>query len=154
MSKETRKQRGKTKDEVVFPLAETLNELPSGYTDFISDIKNQITNQIVKSRLSANKHMIILYWHIGKAILQKQDEEGWGSKIIDRMSYDLKEEFPDMKGFSPRNLKYMKKFAESWNDFEIMQRTVALIPWRSNITLLDKLKEPDLRLWYAGKLGK
>jgi predicted nuclease of restriction endonuclease-like (RecB) superfamily len=67
------------------------------------------------------------------------------------MSYDLKTEFPDMNGFSPRNLKYMRKFAEAWSDFEIVQRTVAQIPWRSNITLLDKLKDSEQRLWYAQK---
>lgn len=74
-----------------------------------------------------------------------------GTKIIDRLSFDLKETFPEETGFSPRNLKYMRKFAEAWTDFEIVQRTVALIPWRINITLLDKLKEPSLRLWYAQK---
>lgn len=152
MSKETRKQRGNLKDKVVFPVAESLNKLPSGYKDFISNIKDQIVENLVKSRFSANQQMIIMYWQIGKAILQKQEDEGWGSKIIDRMSYDLKQEFPDLKGFSPRNLKYMKKFAESWDDFEIVQRTVALIPWRSNITLLDKLQDNNLRLWYARKV--
>ena len=68
------------------------------------------------------------------------------------MSYDLKEAFPDMSGFSPRNLKYMRKFAETWTDFEIVQRTVAQIPWRSNITLLDKLNDNEIRLWYAQKV--
>jgi predicted nuclease of restriction endonuclease-like (RecB) superfamily len=92
-----------------------------------------------------------MYWNIGKSIIARQSAEGWGTKVIDRMSYDLKDEFPDMSGFSPRNLKYMKKFAEAWPDIEIVQRTVAQIPWRSNITLLDKLKEPKLRLWYAEK---
>lgn len=62
--------------------------------------------------------MICLYWHIGKEILQKQEKEGWGAKIIDRMSKDLKEAFPDMSGFSPRNIKYMRKFAACWPDFE------------------------------------
>ena len=67
------------------------------------------------------------------------------------MAYDLKQAFPEMHGFSPRNLKYMRKFAQEWPDVEIVQRTVAQIPWRSNITLLDKLKEPETRLWYAPK---
>ena len=74
-----------------------------------------------------------------------------GRKIIDRFSFDLKETFPEETGFSPRNLKYMRKFVEAWTDFEIVQRTVALIPWRSNITLLDKLKEPSSRPRYAQK---
>ena len=67
------------------------------------------------------------------------------------MSYDLKDAFPEMSGFSPRNLKYIRKFAEAWTDFTIVQRTVALIAWRSNIILLDKLKDPSIRLWYAPK---
>jgi predicted nuclease of restriction endonuclease-like (RecB) superfamily len=79
-----------------------------------------------------------LYWEIGNAILTRQQNEGWGTKVIDRMSYDLKTAFPDMRGFSPRNLKYMRKFSEAWPDKEIVQRTVAQIPWRSNITLLGK----------------
>ena len=92
-----------------------------------------------------------MYWDIGAAILKKQKNEGWGAKVIDRMAHDLKEEFPDMKGFSPRNLKYMRKFAESWSNFEIVQRTVAQIPWRSNIALIDKIKDTTERLWYAQK---
>ena len=95
--------------------------------------------------------MIMLYWVIGSAILERQKNEGWGAKVIDRMSFDLRNEFPDMRGFSPRNLKYMRRFAEEWQDKELVQRTVALIPWRSNITLLDKLKDPKIRLWYAQK---
>ena len=95
--------------------------------------------------------MICLYWNIGRAILQKQKEEGWGAKVIDRMAKDLKEAFPDMSGFSPRNIKYMRKFAECWPDFEIVQRVVAQIPWRSNISLMDKLNDEESRIWYAEK---
>ena len=64
--------------------------------------------------------MIYLYWNIGRSILKRQAEEGWGAKIIDRMAKDLKDAFPEMSGFSPRNIKYMRKFAESWPDFEIV----------------------------------
>lgn len=85
-------------------------------------------NQRLKVVLNANSSMICLYWNIGKAILQKQEEEGWGAKVIDRMAKDLKDAFPDMFGFSPRNIKYMRKFAECWPDFEIVQRVVAQIP--------------------------
>ena len=74
-----------------------------------------------------------------------------GAKVIDRLSHDLKSAFPDMGGFSPRNLKYMRKFAESWSDRSFVQRTVAQIPWRSNLALLDKLQDNKTRLWYAQK---
>jgi len=137
---------------VVFPLAESLSVMPENYQNFIVDLKEQIRNERLKTVLSANRFMILMYWNIGKSIIEQQRKEGWGTKVIDRMSFDLKEEFPEMAGFSPRNLKYMRKFAEAWPDIEIVQRTVAQIPWRSNITLLDKLKEPELRVWYSKKL--
>ena len=146
-----RKQRGKEKEKVVFPIAENLSAMPENYRNFIEEIKKQIRHERLKTVMSANKSMILMYWNIGNSILERQASEGWGAKVIDRMSHDLKESFPDMSGFSPRNLKYMRKFADAWQDIEIVQRTVAQIPWRSNITLLDKLKDPELRLWYAQK---
>ena len=93
--------------------------------------------------------MICLYWKIGKAILEKQEVEGWGAKVIDRMSKDLCNEFPDMKGFSARNIKYMRKFALSWDNYEFVQQVVAQIPWRTNIKLLDKISDKECRIWYA-----
>ena len=72
-------------------------------------------------------------------------QQPWGAKIIDRLSYDLRTAFPDVQGFSTRNIKYMRKFADSWPDLELVQRCAALIPWRSNQVLLDKIKEPDQR---------
>jgi predicted nuclease of restriction endonuclease-like (RecB) superfamily len=95
--------------------------------------------------------MVLLYWDIGKAILDPQKQQGWGAKVVDRLSADLREAFPGMKGLSPRNLKYMRKFAEAWPEREFVQRTVAQIPWRSNIALLDKLDDLETRLWYARK---
>ena len=150
-SSQERKQRGKPKDQVVFPMAETLLKMPENYHGFIQEIKERISKTRFDSVMAANTAMILLYWEIGNAILLRQQNEGWGAKVIDRMSYDLKNSFPDMQGFSPRNLKYMRKFAEAWPQIALVQRSVALIPWRSNIALLDKLKDPELRLWYAQK---
>lgn len=149
MKKENRKYRGKVKQDIVFPLSDTITNMPVGYIDFINDIKRQITQSRVKQIFSANATMITLYWQIGQSILERQNNQGWGAKVIDRMSYDLKSAFPDMQGFSPRNLKYMRKFAEAYPEMQIVQRTVAQIPWRSNITLLDKLKDLNTRIWYA-----
>lgn len=150
LNKNNRKSMGKPKLKVI-PVPATLSEMPEGYISFIKNIKEAISQQRIKTVISANSSMILLYWEIGTAILERQRKEGWGAKVIDRMSYDLKNEFPDMSGFSPRNLKYMRRFAQEWQDKELVQRTVALIPWRSNITLLDKLTDPELRLWYAQK---
>ena len=87
-------------------------------------------------------------------ILARQDKLKWGAKVIDRLSSDLKKSFPGMAGFSPRNLKYMRKFAEIWPNAEIVQRTVALVSWRTNISLMDKLGDEASRLWYAQEVLK
>lgn len=146
-----RKQRGKILEEVVFPIPETMLKMPKEYAAFIKEIKRSILKEKLEIVLKANSAMILMYWKIGNAIAEKQKKEGWGAKVIDRMSYDLKNAFPEMKGFSPRNLKYMKNFAECWVDFSIVQRCVALLPWRSNILLIDKVKDSKKRLWYAEK---
>jgi predicted nuclease of restriction endonuclease-like (RecB) superfamily len=143
IDKKKRKQLGKEKEQIVFPIAESLENIPKSYLSFIKNLKERIVQQRLKTVLSANADMILMYWDIWVSILKKQANEGWGTKVIDRMSFDLKKEFPSMKGFSPRNLKYMRKFAETWTDFEIVQRIVAQIPWRSNIHLCRKLKTPN-----------
>ena len=98
--------------------------------------------------------MLLLYWGIGKEILERQDRAGWGARIIDRLSQDLKAEFPAMRGFSPRNLKYMRSFAEAWPDEAIVQEALAQITWYHNIALLEKLSLPEERLWYARSVVK
>jgi predicted nuclease of restriction endonuclease-like (RecB) superfamily len=141
----------KLKKDVIMPAPALRSKMPESYTDFLKYLKEHIRKERLKVVLSANSAMVTMYWEIGFSILQKQNDEGWGAKVIDRLSYDLKEAFPEMGGFSPRNLKYMRKFAESWPDPVIVQRTVAQIPWRSNLALLDKLKDSKKRLWYAQK---
>lgn len=119
------------------------------YQSTLTNLKERIANERLRVTLSANAAMVLLYWDIGQTILNRQDQQGWGAKIIDRLSEDLKEAFPEMNGFSPRNLKYMRTFAQEWPDREIVQRTVAQIPWRSNLALLHKLNDSETRLWYA-----
>lgn len=149
---DNRNQMGKNKDGVIFPVAPNLSEMSDAYLKFIEEVKSEIQKQRISVVLNANSSMICLYWNIGRSILKKQEEEGWGAKIIDRMAKDLKDAFPEMSGFSPRNIKYMRKFAESWPDFEIVQRVVAQIPWRTNISLMNKLKDEESRIWYAYKV--
>lgn len=95
--------------------------------------------------------MIYMYWQIGREVSKKQNEEGWGAKVIDRMSQDLQKAFPEMNGFSARNIKYMKKFADIWTDEIIVQQLVAQLPWGTNIVLMDKLSDRSERIWYAQK---
>ena len=94
---------------------------------------------------------MLLYWQIGRDILVRQAEQGWGAKVIDRLAHDLRTAFPTMKGFSPRNLKYMRAFAEAWPDTEFVQAVLAQLPWYHQLALLDKLRSPETRRWYAVK---
>jgi predicted nuclease of restriction endonuclease-like (RecB) superfamily len=143
-----RRDDGKHKD-LIMPVSPPAIELPDGYGEFLSTIKQRVQTERLKAVFSANVAQVLMYWDIGKDILRKQQSAGWGAKVIDRLAADLKNAFPEMEGFSPRNLKYMRTFAASWPDREFMQRTVAQIPWRSNLTLLEKLKDSELRSWYA-----
>jgi len=121
------------------------------YQSTLKNLKERIANERLRVTLSANAAMVLLYWDIGQTILERQEQQGWGAKIIDRLSEDLKEAFPEMSGFSPRNLKYMRRFASEWPQREIVQEVLAQITWYHNLALLEKSKEPETRLWYARK---
>lgn len=123
--------------------------LPDNYDDFLRELKHRIRTAQVRAALAVNQELIVLYWQIGRSILEQQQQKGWGAKVIEQLSQDLRREFPDMKGFSSRNLKYMRALAEAYPDEEIVQRSVAQLPWRHNIALLEKLKSQQKRLWYA-----
>ncbi len=97
------------------------------YTALLASIKDRIQSAQVRAALAVNSELALLYWGIGSEITRRQKEEGWGTKVIDNLVRDLKRSFPDMQGFSLRNLKYMKSFAEAW-------------PWFHNCVLLDKVK--------------
>ncbi|MEM7772119.1 MAG: PDDEXK nuclease domain-containing protein [Cyanobacteria bacterium P01_A01_bin.37] len=125
--------------------------LPDDYDLFLSSLKTRIRTAQVKAALAVNRELILMYWHIGQDILQRQQNEGWGSKVITRLAKDLKQEFPDITGFSRTNLMYMRAFAEAYPDEVVVQQVVGQLPWGHNIALLEKLKEYDQRLWYAGK---
>ena len=119
------------------------------YSAFVSDLKRKIAEARHRAGLSVNRELILLYWNIGCDILARQDREGWGAKIIDRLADDLGRAFPEMTGLSARNLKYMRAFAEAWPDSEFVQQVVALLPWGHNVRLLDAVKAPEKRVWYA-----
>jgi len=109
------------------------------YLSFLTKIKEKIRRSQFRATISVNKELIFLYWEVGKNILERQNKEGWGSKVIDRLSKDLMSSFPNIKGLSPRNLKYMRKFAEQYPDIEIVQELLAQLTWYHNITLIEKI---------------
>lgn len=124
-------------------------DLVAGYGEFLETLKVQIRQAQLRAALAVNRELVLLYWKIGCEILTRQKEQGWGSKVIEQLSQDLRSTFPDMKGFSVRNLKYMRKFAETYPDESIVQQLAAQIPWFHNCVLLDKVKSSDERLWYV-----
>lgn len=121
------------------------------YFALLDGLKQRIRTAQVKAALAVNQELIVLYWQIGQEILSRQKDEGWGSQVINRLAKDLKREFPDMTGFAPRSLKYMRAMAEAYTDESIVRQLVAQIPWGHNQKLLDKLQTQEQRLWYARK---
>ncbi len=103
----------------------------------------------MRASLSVNRELMMLYWQIGRDILVRQERENWGAKIIDRLAADLKKAFPEMTGFSPRNLKYVRAFAAAWPEEDFVQQAVARIPWGHNVRILDCVKERSPREWYV-----
>ncbi|MGB3410868.1 MAG: PDDEXK nuclease domain-containing protein [Microthrixaceae bacterium] len=124
-------------------------DLPSGYPQVLEAAKAAVQAARTRAALAANAELIRLYWTLGRLILDRQDVEGWGTKVIDRLSKDLRIEFPEMKGFSPSNLKYMRMMAAAWPDREIGLRLVDQLPWGHIQDLLNKLDDQELRDWYA-----
>ena len=146
-----RKQRGRVDRSAMFPVPPPASEAPPDYAAGLADLKARIQQERLRVVLASNAVMVLLYWDIGRSILDKQADQGWGSRVIDRLAADLREAFPEMKGFSPRNLKYMRAFAAAWPEREIVQHTVAQLSWRQNLALIEKLANSRDRLWYAAK---
>lgn len=128
-----------------------LTQPPAGYSDWLTDLKGRIHSAQQRATLAVNRELVLLYWQIGNDILTRQAEQGWGSKVIDRLAQDLRAAFPKMKGFSPRNLKYMRAFAQAWPDSEFVQGVLAQLPWYHQLALLDKLPGPETRRWYIAQ---
>ena len=113
--------------------------LPNGYSVWRKDIEQLIETAKLRTAISVNTNMLSLYWNIGKSILQKQQEEGWGKKVIDQLSKDLSKTFPDERGYSERNLRNMKRFAEEYPHFPILQVPLAKLKEEGeNIISSDK----------------
>lgn len=119
------------------------------YKLLLENVKQEVLNTQYKAIYAVNKELMFMYWHIGKIILENNQ---WGNKFIDNLSMDLKMEFPETKGFSVRNLKYMRKFAEEYPDFKFVQEVLAQITWYHNIILMDKIVDIEERKWYIKEI--
>ncbi len=120
-------------------------QVTGDYNSFLQTLKKRIQSAQRRSALAVNRELVILYWRVGHDILVEQQRRGWGAKVIDQLAADLRQAFPGTKGFSPRNLKYMRAFAEAWPDQEFVQESRAQISWDHNITLLEKLETAEER---------
>ncbi|HEV8331838.1 MAG TPA: PDDEXK nuclease domain-containing protein [Steroidobacteraceae bacterium] len=122
---------------------------PGSYRTFLTELKQRIRGARLAAALSVNKELVLLYWSIGRDILARQRTHGWGAKVIGRLAADLRRAFPAMTGMSSRNLHYMRAFADAWPHAEFVQQVVAQLPWGHNTHLLDAIKAPAEREWYA-----
>lgn len=129
-----------------------MQHLPSDYPILLEELKKRIQQAQLRATLAVNHEMVMLYWSIGQDILTRQHKEGWGTQVIERLAKDLQHAFPAAKGYSSRNLKYMRLFAEAWANEQIVQAPLAQIPWYHQIALLEKLKTKEQRLFYAYKV--
>lgn len=132
------------------------------YHTLLSEIKTKIQKAQVKAIFAVNAEMIFLYWEIGKSIAIQQEQKGWSAKIIPKLSQDLKNEFPEIKGFSERNFKFMVQFHKEYSQLPIGKQPVSQlevsqisllgkIPWGHHILLMEKVKDTNIRIWYAEK---
>jgi predicted nuclease of restriction endonuclease-like (RecB) superfamily len=123
--------------------------VPADYGPWLTELKVRIANARVRAAASANRELVLLYWDIGREIVDRFERGGWGAKVVEQLSGDLKIAFPEMKGFSLRNLRYMRAFAEAWPAREMLQQAAATLPWGHVMVLLDQLSTPHERGWYA-----
>ena len=135
----------------------------TNYIDILNQIKNRIKTAQSKAILSVNSEMILLYFDIGKTISEVQKEKGHGANIIPQLSKDIKNEIPEIKGFSERNIGRMVSFYKSYSNtnlpqavanFENLLSYITQIPWGHNVLLIEKIKDVDLRLWYIEQIIK
>lgn len=125
-----------------------ISPIPKDYPEFLEGIASRIAQSQTRAALAISRELVVLYWSIGAEIVGREKRQGWGAKVVDRLGHDLQQRFPGVKGFSPRNLRYMRSLAEAWPDPEMLPQRVALLPWGHLRLLLDRVKDPVVREWY------
>jgi predicted nuclease of restriction endonuclease-like (RecB) superfamily len=129
----------------------TLPAVAADYGHWLASLKAQIRTARLKASLAVNSELIRLYWRIGREIVQRRTAQSWGSKVLDQLAKDLRKEFPDMRGLSLTNLKYMAMFAEAWTEQAIGQQLVDQLPWGQNIAVMTRVADRSTREWYIRK---
>jgi len=132
-------------------IEQTQSVVPKEYRTFLKEIKERILSSQVKAAVAVNRELVTLYWEIGSAFGVKQQKASWGAKVVEKLARDLKFSFPQLKGFSLTNIKYMVQFAKEYPDFKISQQLVGQIPWGHNMLIIQKLSSLEERFWYIKK---
>ena len=122
--------------------------LPDAYADLLQSVKLRIRESRIRAYRSVNRELMELYWSIGRDIVTRQERDGWGKAVVERLSLDLRDEFPGLSGFSPQNLWYMRQLFSTYKDKPNLQQLVGEIPWGQNLLILAKVKEPDAQEYY------
>jgi predicted nuclease of restriction endonuclease-like (RecB) superfamily len=125
--------------------------VPEDYAPWLAALKSRIEGARARAALAANAELVRLYHHIGTEILARQQRQGWGAKVVARLSADLREAFPEMRGLSASNLKYMRFFAELCPELRIGQQPADQLPWFHVVVLLTKVSDAPTREWYAAR---
>ena len=121
---------------------------PDNYQSFFKDVKERILSAQYEALKAVNKELIALYWDIGKMIVERQDREGWGKSVVERLAKDLQKEIPGIKGFSERNLWNVRNFYLTYKDSKKLQPLVAEISWTKNVLIMSKCKDDLEREFY------
>ncbi len=150
-TQEARKVRGRSREEAAFPVAPVRSELPKDYAAALAEIKERVRQERLRVVLAANSAMVLLYWDIGRVILDRQAREGWGARVIDHLAEDLQTAFPEMRGFSPRNLLFMRAFADEYRERQKVKQLVSQLPWGHVVRLIQRIKDRGVRDWYIGQ---
>jgi predicted nuclease of restriction endonuclease-like (RecB) superfamily len=148
--------------------------LPRDYARLLRELKNRIQSARTRAVLSVNREMIALYWDIGRRVVERQRKGGWGTGVIERLSRDIQAAFPGVRGYSRQNIQHMRAFYQAWPQLEailglsaleaipaicpqpvgilgITYKNITELPWGHNLVLIERLREPDVRLWYANQ---
>jgi predicted nuclease of restriction endonuclease-like (RecB) superfamily len=128
--------------------------VPAGYGQLLDSLKQEVRTARLRAHRVVNTELLVLYWTIGKAILDQQAAEGWGTQVINRLADDLRAEFPDMRGLGRSNVHYMRALAMAWPRHAIVQHAVGQLPWGHLTVLLDKLDDGAERNWYAAEAAE
>lgn len=125
--------------------------LDKDFNSFVKELKQKILLSQQQAIKAVNYELVLLYWDIGNSIILNQKQQGWGAKIVENLSSELKKSFPNMSGFSSRNLKYMRQFADTYQDKTFVQEVLAQLSWYNNLTIMQKIKDESIRNWYIYK---